>query len=286
MEVEADKVVAQKLEQEKERLENYNIVDGFAFYKGAQVDYTQIKLKFEERVKKLVEKSDEKLIKGEEVKEDEEVEVKEKDKTKKEGEETTIGVVKTSIKSVLQSIEDTKSISGFISEVTSPAARIGIYLNLNGTSKTRKNIIFLSKKAFKIDELTAALLLEDKTKGEKEKTDRTKITIERIQACYAEETRIFLTKNEFLTKFPKLKNYGFTKSFYCYDVIKDRRLAKAVYSELLFFTKTWTGRGNPKRFADKMKKYYLTVLNKFADVFEEVEVEYASRGIHFTNVTT
>jgi len=69
----------------------------------------------------------------------------------------------------------------------------------------------LNKKAFKIDELTAALLLEDKTKGEKEKTDRKKITIERIQACYAEETSIFLSKNAPLSKFPKLKKFWFYK---------------------------------------------------------------------------
>jgi len=142
--------------------------------------------------------------------------------------------------------------------------------------------MFLNKKAFKIDELTQALLLEDKTKGDKEKTDRNKITVERIQACYAEETRLFLIKNPPLTKFQKLGQFGFTKSFYCYEVATDRKVAKQIYSELLIFVKTWTGRGNPKRFAEKMKKYYQTVLNQFVDVFEEVEQEYAQKGIFFT----
>jgi len=108
-------------------------------------------------------------------------------------------------------------------------------------------VIFLNKKAFKIDELTNALMIEDKTRGDKEKTERSAITIERIQACYAEETAIFLSKKTSLTKFARLNQYGFSKSFYCYNVIMERSLAKKVYIELLLLTKNMDWKRKSKK---------------------------------------
>jgi len=195
--------VTEKLIQEGEKLENYNIVDGFAFYRGSPVNYGLIKRKFEARVKKFIEKNEEKLSAEKDLKEEEEVK-----ETKKEVEgpdptdevSTILEYPESSSSSIslispaVISVDKNNSITGFITPQESPATRIGIFFNLNGTSKTRKNVIFLNKKAFKVDELTSALLLEDKTKTEKEKTARDKITVERIQACYSEETQIFLKK--------------------------------------------------------------------------------------------
>jgi len=65
--------VTEKLIQEGEKLENYNIVDGFAFYRGSPVNYGLIKRKFEARVKKFIEKNEEKLSAEKDLKEEEEV---------------------------------------------------------------------------------------------------------------------------------------------------------------------------------------------------------------------
>jgi len=136
----------------------------------------------------------------------------------------------------------------------------------------------IEKKAYTMNEFATTLGLTDKTRGEKERTDRSLITIERIAACYAEETQEYLTRNLSMSKIKDLGNLGFTKSFFCRVVRDDIKVTKKVYKGYLKFAKVWKGGGNPKRFAEKMKVYYTTILDFSPELFEEVERDVRLEG--------
>jgi len=85
--------------------------------------------------------------------------------------------------------------------------------------------------------------------------------------CYVEETKRYLIDFPSLSRIPSLKEYGFTKSFFCKDVQESEEKAKIIYKGLLEFEKGWSG-VKTNRFSEKMRKYYNLVLKKDYDFFK------------------
>jgi len=191
--------IEKRLESLGKKKEEYDIEDGFAIYKGTPVNYKKMKILFKIRVSEVfveektnvtVETTTSKEIKKDTTKPEEPAtttkeEVKDDEEDEGDKEDRDLIYLKTyDIK------EGTEKI----------AEKIGIFLNINGTSKTRKNLIYIKDFSFSIDELTKKLFLKDRTNGDKEKTDRSELTIERIAACYAEETSKYLKKTQEICK--------------------------------------------------------------------------------------
>jgi len=252
---EVNKSIIAKLNSLGRKEEEYDIEDGFAIYKGSPVDYKKIKILFkirvsevfiEEKTSSAVEttKAPEIFTKPIEVSETTEATTdlpKEKEKKKEEFEEEEDNKDKDIV--YLKSFK----IREGAEEI---AEKIGIFLNINGTSKTRKNVIFLKKLSYTMDEITKKLFLRDRTVFDKEKADRKELTIERIASSYAEETARYLKKHKKYIKIKDLNHLGFTKSYFCNEVRKSQDLAEQVYKSYLKYAATWKS-GNPLRFAEK-----------------------------------
>jgi len=121
-----------------------------------------------------------------------------------------------------------------------------------------------------MNELANTLQIQNKAEREKEKTDRSELTVERISSAFAEETAKFLKKNKKLVKIKELAHLGFTKSFFCREVKNDQEIAAKVYRAYILYAKSWKA-GNPKRFSEKMKVFYTTYVNFAPSFFEEIE---------------
>jgi len=261
--------VVEKLLELGKKAEEYEISDTYAIYKGASVDYKMIKLYFQVRVEETLienksattsittvveklsstpiitlttpsstssltsEKEKSKEKEGDSLEDEEEEDTK--GKGKKEEEETLEKRVYSQLSSLIKN-----------KETKEEAKKIAIFFNINGTSKTRTNILFVNKKAYTMNEIANLLLLKDKTTNEKERTDRRELTVERIAAAYAEETANYLKRNKKFIKIKNLDYLGFTKSFFCNEVKKDKEKAAEVYKAYLIYAKGWKG-GNPKK---------------------------------------
>jgi len=147
--------------------------------------------------------------------------------------------------------------------------------------KKRTNIIYIKDKSYTMNEIAEKLLLSDKSRSEKERTSRDLLTVERIAASYAEETVLFLRRHSKFVKIKDLGALGFTKSFFCHQVYTDRIVAAKVYKSYINYAKTWTT-GNPQRFSEKMKNYYISYKGFtsafFEDVEKDLEVENKTKG--------
>jgi len=254
------KEVLKEVEKDGLQEKNYIFTKDFAFYVGSPVNYVSLKVKFVEVVGKVFieEKKEKKIIEEENT--------------------TSIKITTTTstkLSEIVESLEEGKEIkeddkdkeetAGGISE------KIGVFLNLNGTSATRKNYLKIRKIPYLLSDLTALLGIKNRAKGrtpEKEKTDREVLTVERIAMCYVEETVTYLKANPVFSKIPDLAEFGFTKSFYCNAVIRDEDLATKVYKSLRSFEETWQS-GKITRFSEKMKKYYQLILKKNLVIFKE-----------------
>lgn len=218
-------VIAEKLLKNNRKLEEYDISDRFAIYRGATVDYKLIKLAFQLRVEEAVINSQTTLTsittlatttttslpsaptitvtspsateKTLRVSQDGEEEEESKTDTKQE--EKLYEVLSSKIKDE-RTVEEAKNIA--------------IFFNINGTSKTRLNVLYINKKAYTMNEIAILLQLRDKTTTDREKTDRRELTVERIASAYCEETANFLKKNKKFIKIKNLDYLGFTKSFF------------------------------------------------------------------------
>jgi len=280
-----NQIVAERLVELGKRVEEYEIADGIAIYRGAPVDYKKIKKLFYIRVSetifegKTAATTTTTLLK-------ELGEVEKKEKTKPEGMtevSTEVEVVKSATKIEKKDEDEEKDVLEIYDKLDSikladgteeTAEKIANFFNVNGVSKTRTNLLYINKKTYTMNELAATLQIQNKADREKEKTDRSEITVERIASAFAEETARFLKKNKKLIKIKELGYLGFTKSFFCKEVKKDPELAAKVYKAYIYYAKSWKS-GNPKRFSEKMRVFYSTYLNFAPSFFEEIEEEIA-----------
>jgi len=275
------KALVSKLTELGKKQEEYHIVDGFAFYKGSPVHYPTIKINFARRVAEVYfSKDPEKTVTV-----STSTETKEETPLHADIEVSTVSSssLSSSTSPSFSSFEEAKfknlkmeDITIKDEEVKAVCENIGIFFNLNGISKSRTNLIIVNRQVFKIGEVTTALGISDHTFSDKERTIRSALTVERIASCFAEETAKFLKKHEELSKIKPLKHLGFTKSFFCDEVLKDKNKIKEVYREYVLYARSWkitSASQNPRRFAEKMKYYYTTVLGISSEVFEEVEKE-------------
>jgi hypothetical protein len=151
------------------------------------------------------------------------------------------------------------------------ATKIGIYLNLGGFAKTKKNFIKFGKELKALDDIARDLNIVNRVGGDAlaaKRTDRHELTFARIAGSFADETANLLETKVNLVKLKGVGKYGFLNAYLCKDIDIDS-LSK-LYLAILDMESNWS-KGRTNRFSDKVKKYHVLVKGKPEEFFNRIE---------------